>query len=50
MPRTLEVKCADGDCELDMAELHYTYDMPGDTGAEDFACPYCGGAVEAIEV
>lgn len=50
MPRTLEVKCADGDCELDMAELHYTYDMPPDTGAEDFACPYCGGAVEAIEV
>lgn len=50
MPRTLEVKCADRDCELDMVQLHYTYDMPTGTGAEDFACPYCGGAVEAIEV
>ncbi len=30
MPATLEVKCANEDCELDMFELHYTYDMPDD--------------------
>ena len=52
MPATLEVKCANEDCELDMFELHYTYDMPGDVTAADFQCPYCGGSdsLEAIEV
>lgn len=50
MPATFEIKCPDQDCALDMAELHYTYDMPRDTGADAFDCPYCGGAVEAIEV
>jgi hypothetical protein len=50
MPKTLEVTCQRGDCELDMAELHYTYDMPDDTGPADFSCPYCGGDVEAIEL
>ncbi len=52
MPRTLEVACADPDCELDMFELHYTYDMPEDVGVNDFSCPYCGDsdALEAIEV
>jgi hypothetical protein len=48
MPKTLEIRCADGDCDLDMAELHYTYNMPDGTGAEAFDCPYCGGEVEAI--
>lgn len=48
MPKTLEVVCADGDCELDMVQLHYTYDMPAGTGAEDFSCPYCGGPVEEM--
>lgn len=48
MPKTLEIVCADQDCELDMAELHYTYDMPEGTGPEDFECPYCGGPVEAL--
>ncbi|ELZ86663.1 MULTISPECIES: DUF7559 family protein [Haloferax] len=42
MPATLEVKCANADCELDMFELHYTYDMPDDTTVADFSCPYCG--------
>jgi len=42
MPRTLEVVCTDDDCELDMFELHYTYDMPSDVEVTDFACPYCG--------
>ncbi|WP_396610418.1 hypothetical protein ACH9L7_09160 [Haloferax sp. S1W] len=42
MPATLEVKCANEDCELDMFELHYTYDMPDDVAVADFSCPYCG--------
>jgi len=42
MPKTLEVRCTSGDCELDMFELHYTYDMPDDVGVTDFSCPYCG--------
>jgi hypothetical protein len=41
MPATLEVKCIGEDCELDMFEMHYTYDMPDDVGLSDFACPYC---------
>jgi hypothetical protein len=41
MPATLEVKCTNDDCELDMFELHYTYDMPDETGVSDFQCPYC---------
>jgi len=42
MPATLEVRCENGDCEMDMFELHYTYDMPDDVGVADFSCPYCG--------
>ncbi len=41
MPKTLEVVCTRPDCELDMFELHYTYDMPDGTGVEAFSCPYC---------
>jgi hypothetical protein len=48
MPATLEVVCTDDDCELDMVELHYTYEMPDDVGTEDFQCPYCGG-VECLD-
>ena len=44
MPRTLELVCEDDDCTLDMFELHYTYEMPEDTGVGDFACPYCGSS------
>ena len=43
MPKTLEVVCTDDDCELDMFELHYTYDMPDSVGVRDFQCPYCQG-------
>jgi hypothetical protein len=43
MPETLELVCADDDCELDMFELHYTYEMPDGVTKEDFSCPYCGG-------
>jgi hypothetical protein len=52
MPATLELKCTDEDCELDMFELHYTYDMPDDAGVADFSCPYCGASdpLEAIEL
>ncbi|GGN85277.1 hypothetical protein GCM10009030_01550 [Haloarcula pellucida] len=52
MPATLEVVCTDDDCTLDMFELHYTYDMPDDTGVGDFTCPYCGEAdtLEAVEL
>lgn len=52
MPATMEVKCTDDACELDMAELHFTYDMPDDVTAADFQCPYCGGTdcLEEIEL
>lgn len=43
MPATLELRCTDDGCELDMFQLHYTYEMPDDVGISDFACPYCGG-------
>ena len=52
MPATLEIKCASPDCELDMFELHYTYDMPDDVGVADFTCPYCqeSETLEEIEL
>jgi predicted RNA-binding Zn-ribbon protein involved in translation (DUF1610 family) len=52
MPKTLEVKCTSADCELDMFELHYTYDMPDEVGVADFTCPYCGESEDlaAIEL
>ena len=50
MPATLEVVCENGDCELDMFELHYTYDMPDGVGVADFACPYCNTTDELEEV
>ncbi len=52
MPTTLEVRCTDDECEMDMFELHYTYDMPEDVGVADFVCPYCRGteSLEAIEL
>jgi hypothetical protein len=52
MPATLEVRCIGDDCELDMFEMHYTYDMPDDVGVDAFACPYCRSeeTLEAIEL
>jgi hypothetical protein len=50
MPATLEVKCTSEDCELDMFELHYTYDMPDDVTVADFSCPYCGGSERLEEI
>lgn len=50
MPKTLELVCTDDDCELDMFELHYTYDMPDSVGLSDFQCPYCRGTESLSEV
>ena len=51
MPATKEVECLDDDCDLDMFENHYTYDVPDDHAVSDLTCPYCGGAELAeIEV
>jgi len=52
MPKTVEVVCTDDGCELDMFEMHYTYDMPDDVGVTDFSCTYCGGTdcLEEIEL
>ncbi len=50
MPKTLEVKCTNSECELDMFELHYTYDMPDDTAVGDFSCPYCGSTDDLEEI
>lgn len=41
MPATQEVRCTNDACELDMFEMHYTYDMPDDVTISDFSCPYC---------
>jgi aspartate carbamoyltransferase regulatory subunit len=52
MPPTMEIKCTNDECGVDMFEVHLTYDMPDDTTVEDFACPYCGrtDTLEEIEV
>ena len=52
MPTTLEVRCTSDECEMDMFELHYTYDMPEGVGVADFVCPYCreSDPLEAIEL
>lgn len=50
MPKTLELVCTAEDCELDMFELHYTYDMPDDVGVTDFDCPYCNRSEKLSEV
>ena len=43
MPPTLEAVCTNDDCDLDMVELHYTYELV-DATAADFNCPRCGQA------
>jgi len=50
MPTTLEVACENDDCELDMVELHYTYEMPDDVAVSDFQCPYCGETESLREI
>lgn len=43
MPSTKEIKCLAAECELDMFENHYTYDIPDDHDITDLRCPLCGG-------
>jgi len=52
MPKTEELNCTADDCELDMFENHYTYDVPDDLSVDDLQCPYCGGTttLEPIEL
>ncbi|MFB6094447.1 MAG: hypothetical protein ABEJ77_05865 [Halanaeroarchaeum sp.] len=50
MPTTIEISCENDECELDMMELHYTYDMPEDVGVSDFQCPYCGRTDSLSEI
>lgn len=50
MPKTLEVRCTDDDCDLDMFQLHYTYNMPDDVGVDRFQCPYCGRSDHLEEI
>ncbi len=50
MPKTIEIVCRDEECELDMFELHYTYDMPDSVGVGDFVCPYCNQTEKLSEV
>jgi hypothetical protein len=52
MPKTEEIRCLDADCELDMFENHYTYDIPDDLSIDDLQCPYCGqtDSLELIEL
>jgi len=52
MPAVVEVLCNADDCEMDMFEMHYTYDMPSDQPLSAFVCPYCerSETLERIEV
>jgi len=52
MPKTEELKCTAPDCELDMFENHYTYDVRDDLSVADLSCPMCGStdALERIEL
>lgn len=42
MPPTLEVAYANEACDLDMFELHYTYELVGEVTVSDLICPCCG--------
>jgi len=50
MPATREVRCENDDCELDMFEVHYTYDVPDDHDVGDLTCPYCGAGAHLEEI
>jgi hypothetical protein len=41
MPDTEELKCTSDDCELDMFENHYTYDVDDTLSVSDLSCPLC---------
>lgn len=50
MPATAEVVCERADCELDMFEVHYTYDVPEEHSVDDLVCPYCSSDTQLSEV
>ena len=50
MPATVEVICENTDCELDMFEVHYTYDVPDDHAVADLVCPYCNDGTQLAEI
>jgi hypothetical protein len=52
MPKVEEFRCTADDCEMDMFENHYTYDVDDDLGISDLQCPMCGGTdcLEQISV
>ena len=50
MPATMEVRCDNKDCELDMFEVHYTYEVPDDHGVADLVCPYCANGDPLSEI
>jgi len=50
MPETVEVECDNADCELDMFEVHYTYDVPDDHSVADLTCPYCSSSGSLAEI
>ncbi|WP_202614404.1 DUF7559 family protein [Halostella litorea] len=52
MPKTEEIKCTNDDCEMDMFENRYTYDVPEDLTLDDLVCPYCAETegLERIEL
>lgn len=50
MPATMEIKCTNSDCEVDMFELHFTYDIHDNPAAADFACPLCEATAGLQEI
>jgi len=50
MPKTVEVICESQDCELDMFEVHYTYDVPDDHDVSELVCPYCADSSPLSEI
>jgi len=50
MPETVEVTCESKTCELDMFEVHYTYDVPDDHSVSELVCPYCADGTQLSEI
>ena len=50
MPATVEVACESSDCELDMFEVHYTYDVPEEHDTSELVCPYCSSGAHLSEI
>lgn len=50
MPSTMEIKCQNERCELDMWENHYTYEIAEDHSVDDLCCPLCGTTEQLEEI